>query len=111
MAASLVLRRLPSFCLRPRAPRSTMFRSHHRNGEPVGQHEQWDEEWREVGRTHGWELPPAAPWPLRLRGIRYVRAAVASVRLIRRHQRGSSLDCIPTGYSDWVIYAIARGWC
>ena len=78
----------------------------------MGKHERWDEEWREVGRTHGWELPPAAPWPLRLRGIRYVRAAVASVQLIRRQrQLGVSLDYFPTGYDDWVIYAIARGWC
>ena len=42
----------------------------------MGKHEQWDEEWREVGRSHGWELPPPAmaaafgvsgtcerPWP------------------------------------------------
>ena len=78
----------------------------------MGKHERWDEEWREVGRTHGWELPPAAPWALRLQGIRYVRAAVASVQLIRRQrQLGESLDYFPTGYDDWVIYAIARGWC
>jgi hypothetical protein len=81
------------------------------NGEIVSKHERWDEEWREVGLSHGWELPPPAPWPLRLWGIRYVRAAVASVQLIRQNQLGSSLDCIPTGYDDWVIYAIARGWC
>ena len=78
----------------------------------MSQHERWDEEWREVGRSQGWELPPPAPWPLRLWGIRYVRAAVASVQLIRRHkQLGASLDYFPTGYDDWVIYAIARGWC
>lgn len=71
----------------------------------------WDNEWREVGQSHGWQLPPPAPWPLRLWGIRYVRAAAASVRLIRRIQRSSSAECFPTGYDDWVVYAIARGWC
>jgi hypothetical protein len=80
-------------------------------GEIVSKREGWDEEWREVGRSHGWQLPPPAPWPLRLWGIRYVRAAVASARLIRRVQRSSSPECFPTGYGDWVIYAIARGWC
>ena len=80
-------------------------------GEIVSKREGWDDEWREVGRSHGWQLPPPAPWPLRLWGIRYVRAAVASARLIRRVQRSSSPECFPTGYDDWVIYAIARGWC
>jgi hypothetical protein len=91
--------------------RDPRFSDHTLNGEIVSKHERWDEEWRDVGRSHGWELPPPARWPLRLWGIRYVRAAVASVRLIRQNQLGSSLDCIPTGYDDWVIYAIARGWC
>ena len=31
----------------------------------MGKHERWDEEWREDGRTHGWELPRPR-WPLRL---------------------------------------------
>ena len=63
-----------------------MSRSRSPNGEIVSKHERWDEEWREVGQSHGWELPPPAPWPLRLWGIRYVRAAVASVQLIRQNQ-------------------------
>jgi hypothetical protein len=77
----------------------------------VSKREEWDEEWREVGRSHGWDLPPPAPWPLRLWGIRYVRAAAASIRMIRHIQRSSSSEFFPTGYDDWVVYAIARGWC
>ena len=26
------------------------------NGDIVSKHQRWDEEWREVGRSHGWEL-------------------------------------------------------
>ena len=77
----------------------------------MSKHERWDKEWREVGRSHGWELPTPAPWLLRLWGIRYVRAAMASVQLIQKDQLWLSLDCSRTGYDDWVIYAIARGWC
>src|SRR5208282_2713518 len=82
-----------------------------RNGGIVSKRERWDEEWREVGRSHGWKLPPAAPWPLRLWGIRYVRAPVASARLIQQNQLWLSLGCFPSSYDDWVIYAIVRGWC
>jgi hypothetical protein len=74
-----------------------------RNGEIVSQRERWDEEWREVGRSHGWELPPLAPWPLRLWGIRYVRAAVAAVRLIRQNELSLSSGCSPSGYDDWLF--------
>jgi hypothetical protein len=70
----------------------------------------WDEEWREVGRSHSWTLPTPAPWPLRQWGIRYVRAAIASARLIRRHQLWRS-EADASSYDDWVVYAIARGWC
>jgi hypothetical protein len=58
-----------------------MSRSHRPNGKTVSKRERWDEEWREVARSQGRELPPPAPWPLRLWGISYVRAAVASVQL------------------------------
>ncbi len=105
-----VLRSFPHSCLLPGSARSTKF-SDRPDGEIVSKHQRWDEEWREVGRRHGWELPPPAPWLLRLRGIRYVRAAVAAVALIRQNHRWSSVDCIPTGYDDWLVYAIARGWC
>ncbi len=81
------------------------------NGEIVSKRERWDEEWQEVGRSHGWELPPPAPWPLRLWGIRYVRAAIASAQLIQQNELWLSLDSSLTGYDDWVIYAIGRGWC
>ena len=70
----------------------------------------WDEEWRQVGRRNGWELPPPAPWPLRLWGIRYIRAAIATARLIQREKLWLVVYA-PTGYDDWKIYAISRGWC
>lgn len=71
---------------------------------------QWDEEWKEVGRRHGWILPPPAPWPLRLWGVRYIRAAVASARYIKKNKLWEYQD-FPSTYDDWVIYGIARGWC
>ncbi len=81
----------------------------------MGAREQWDEEWRRVGRIEGWRLPTPAPWPLRLWGVRYVRAAVASARLIQRHELWRhelrhAAEASST-YEDWVVYAIARGWC
>ena len=30
-------------------------------GEIVSKREGWDEEWREVGRSHSWQLPPPCP--------------------------------------------------
>lgn len=80
-------------------------------GEFVSERERWDEEWREAGRSRGWELPRPAAWPLRLWGVRYVRAAAASARLIRKHRDWSPPEAFPSDYDDWVIYAIARGWC
>lgn len=90
------------------APRPST--SYWQNGEVVGERQRWDEEWQEVGRSHGWSLPPPAAWPLRLWGIRYVRAAVASVRFIRQNEAWRTEEC-PSTYDDWIIYAIARGWC
>jgi hypothetical protein len=80
------------------------------NGEVVSKRERWDEEWREVGQSHGWRLPPPAPWPLRIWGVRYVRAAVATVQFVRKSELWESEEC-SSNYDDWVIYAIARGWC
>jgi len=94
-----------------RCSRSAALGSIYGGGEIVSQREQWDEEWRELGRSRGWELPPPAAWPLRIWGIRYVRAAAASVQFIRKNRDLAALDCFPSDYDDWVIYAIARGWC
>lgn len=63
-----------------------------------------------MGRSCGWTLPPAAPRLLRLWGVRYVRAAIASARLIQQNELWRFEEC-PSNYDDWVIYAIARGWC
>jgi len=74
-----------------------------------GTRDRWDQEWRDLGQFHGWQMPRPAPWLFRLWGIRYLRAAVASVRLISKDPLVLSVGC--SGYDDWVIYAIARGWC
>jgi hypothetical protein len=78
-------------CFSPGVALITVFKSQmFRKQRIVNERERWDEEWREVGRRNGWQLPPPVTWPLRIWGIRYVRAAAASVRLIRQIQRSSS---------------------
>jgi hypothetical protein len=70
----------------------------------------WDEEWRALGKSQNWTLPPSAPWPLRQWGIRYVRAAILSARVIQRHQLWKG-ETEASSHDDWVVYAIARGRC
>lgn len=68
-----------------------------------------DERWLSDKRLCGWTLPPPAPRWMRARPIRHIRAFILWIRVEIHYAR------IPigfrTGYDEWVIYAIARGWC
>ena len=67
--------------------------------------------WREMKKDEGWELPEKASWPLRLPIIRHIRFAYLVMRVARHYQFYGSLGLFSTGYDEWVLYAIRRGWC
>ena len=70
----------------------------------------FDECWREMGRQRGWTLPPKPErWRL-LPVVRHVRFALASVQVARHYALWNSLGYFSTGYDEWVLYAIRRGW-
>lgn len=67
--------------------------------------------WRRAGSRNGWIMPKRAPWLLRLPVIRTFRAAYYDWRVSRHNAAWQSVGLVPRGYDEWVIYAIARGWC
>lgn len=70
-----------------------------------------EQRWHEDRWRHGWKLPPAAAWPLRLPVIRHVRAVIGGWRAESHAAAWASIGAGVSGYDRWVIYAIARGWC
>lgn len=72
---------------------------------------EYDKRWQDDAALNNWRLPFKAPWPLRLPIIRNVRAAWHALQTERHYQRWSMLGAMSrTGYDEWVIYAVARGW-
>lgn len=69
-----------------------------------------DERWRADGNEWNWSLPPKAPRLLRLPIIRHFRALWLSYKIERHYAAWRGLG-VRTGYDEWVLYAIARGWC
>lgn len=67
-----------------------------------------DRRWAVDGERFGWLLPPRAPWLLRLPGVRHVRAYRLAWRIERHY---AAVPGIRSGYDEWCLYAIARGWC
>lgn len=70
-----------------------------------------DKRWHEDQRRNGWRLPQPAVWPLRWPVVRHIRAAVLGWRVDRHNQAWAGVGLVPRGYDEWVLYAIARGWC
>ncbi len=70
-----------------------------------------DKKWRILQEEEGWELPEKAPWPLRLPGVRHIRFIYHAAKVERHYKLYGSLGLFSTGYDDWVLYAIRRGWC
>lgn len=66
--------------------------------------------WAEDGRRCGWELPPPAPRVLRLPVIRYIRCMWLSWKIARHYAFFAELGMVSSGYDEWVLYAISRGW-
>lgn len=68
-----------------------------------------DAKWRKVGKREGWLLPPPVSWPWRLPVIRHVRAIHHSWRVMQHNDLWRSLGSIPTGYDEWCLYGMWRG--
>lgn len=67
--------------------------------------------WLKDQKENGWILPPpAASWK-RLVIIRHIRAAILRWKVERHYAYGPGLIGLRSGYDDWVLYAIQRGWC
>lgn len=70
-----------------------------------------DLDWRSACVLFGWRLPAPAAWPWRLWGVRYLRAACASIGVDLWYAYGPGSIGVRSGYDDWVLYAVRRGWC
>ena len=68
-----------------------------------------DDRWRRDGAANGWKLPPPAAWWWRLPVVRHVRAVVHAERMEGHYSLWP--NSLRSGYDDWVLYAIRRGWC
>ena len=71
-----------------------------------------DIRWAAVRDSFGWELPelgsPWTRWPV----VRNFRAFVTAWRVEQHYSMGlGMLDLQYRVSPDWVVYAIARGWC
>ncbi len=69
-----------------------------------------DRGWRLAGVNNHWELPVPKSWYLRLPIIRVFRAVVLMYKIDRHNRFYRRLGQVPTGYDEWVLYAIQRGW-
>lgn len=67
-----------------------------------------DELWHKDSQAFGWEMPAAAWWK-RLPIIRHFRAAYATMQVRRHNLFWIAAGKIPSGYDNWVVYGIARG--
>ena len=67
--------------------------------------------WLHDAQEFGWKLPPPAPWWLRLWGVRHIRALGCAYRVARHQAIWGALGLLSSGYDEWVLFAIARGWC
>jgi len=70
-----------------------------------------DRLWLKDKETFGWRLPPCAPAWLRLPVIRVLRAYFVRLAVARHRAFWDAFGRPQSGYDDWVLYAIARGWC
>ncbi len=70
-----------------------------------------EKKWRKTKKERGWVLPAKAVWWKRLPIIRRFRAGFLSVKMEKHYTKGLGSIGIRTGYDEWVLYAIARGWC
>lgn len=66
-----------------------------------------EDKWISYGALYDWTPPPKAAWYYRLPILRLFRFAY-NAWLVERHY--SMCIGIRTGYDDWVLFGIMRGW-
>ncbi len=69
-----------------------------------------DDLWRDDGARNGWTLPKPAAWPWRAPVIRWFRFLIGSIRVEQHYAGWEHVGRVRTGYDEWVLYAIRRGW-
>lgn len=66
--------------------------------------------WRTDKRRNNWELPaPVARWK-RLPIVRQIRVIWHANKIGNNSRIMGSLGFVDSGYDEWVLYAILRGW-
>lgn len=70
-----------------------------------------DELWMKDKEEEGWVLPKKANRFLRLPVIRYFRWFGRNLTVWIHNNIWMRAGLIPSGYDEWVLYAIYRGWC
>jgi hypothetical protein len=66
-------------------------------------------QWHADQKRYGWIMPPAPRWK-RLPVIRYFRFVWHNFNIRRHNAMWGSLGMVPSGYDEWVLYGVARGW-
>lgn len=67
--------------------------------------------WWIRGNDMGWDLPDPAPRWKRCWPFRVLRAAMEAYRVDCWDELMRKVGLLSSGYDNWVIYAIRRGWC
>ena len=67
-----------------------------------------DEIWREDAADNGWSLPPPASAWKRLPVIRLFRTVYHAWRMEAHYEMWP--NSLRSGYDEWVLYAMRRGW-
>lgn len=65
--------------------------------------------WAITGLRNGWKMP-AAPWWKRLPLIRHIRVAYHAARLVIWEDFWIRAGYVPSGYDDWVLHGMWKGW-
>lgn len=65
--------------------------------------------WAITGLRNGWKMP-SAPWWKRLPVVRHVRVAYHAARLVIWEDFWTRAGYVPSGYDDWVLAGMLRGW-
>ena len=68
------------------------------------------EQWIAYGAKWEWVPPPPARLIWRFPVIRYFRWFFLNLAVARHSKFWVSIGYIPTGYDNWVLYGVSKGW-